>query len=83
MEMASARYYDLQFLLLLSVTVSLTLGHAQQLQVSGRPATAPAPNLTTVDNGVISIGVDSNRGGSITFLAREPVTVFLSVTLII
>lgn len=33
--------------------------------------TGLAPNLTVVDNGVIIVGVDSNRGGSITYLSQS------------
>ena len=32
---------------------------------------APPAGLTTVDNGVVTVGVDSNRGGSITYFSRE------------
>ena len=32
---------------------------------------APPADLTTVDNGVVMVGVDSNRGGSITYFSRE------------
>lgn len=31
----------------------------------------PTPNLTLLDNGVITLGVDSNRGGSITYLSQS------------
>ena len=32
---------------------------------------APPADLTTVDNGFVTVGVDSNRGGSITYFSRE------------
>ena len=32
---------------------------------------APPADLTTVDNGVVTVGVDSNRGGAITYFSRE------------
>ncbi|XP_062515736.1 uncharacterized protein LOC134191172 [Corticium candelabrum] len=34
-----------------------------------RESVDETPNLTTIDNGIVSVGVDSNRGGSITYFS--------------
>ena len=51
------------YLLVIVVAIS------QWRRVESRVA-SPA-DLTTVDNGFVTVGVDSNRGGSITYFSRE------------
>ena len=64
-----------KFLLLGFVAAALvsvpSLGHGEIPRAQEKPprAIAPAPNLTTVDNGVVRVGVDGNRGGSITYFS--------------
>ena len=63
--MSSAVY----FTLLLAGLVSVSLG-STVTKLSKSRENAPR-ELTTVDNGIIRVGVDSSRGGSITYLSRE------------
>lgn len=56
-SMASAEFNIFSFLACITVVV--------------KGSSSLAPNLTLLDNGVITIGVDSNRGGSITYLSQS------------
>lgn len=61
---------NLDLLLVLSVFLfalsGAELGAPQKYQRRTPPA-----NLTTVDNGIVRVGVDSNRGGSITYFSGQ------------
>ena len=49
------------------------VAHYFTRDIVGQTFFQETPNLTTISNGVVRVGIDSNRGGSITYFALADV----------
>jgi hypothetical protein len=57
--------------------------HCFTPNITGQTFFQETPNLTTISNGIVRIGIDSNRGGSITYFSLADVRALQYLRLVV